>query len=67
MTDDRTHAYTEFLDEVRRNRGVLAAQIKHGRHTLERSKEVLKRMDELIANAEKKGAGDLSRHQSSSR
>jgi hypothetical protein len=55
MTDDLTHADRAFLDEVRRNRAALEAQIKQSQHTIEKSKALLRRMDEIIARAERKG------------
>ena len=43
-----------FLDEVRLNRDLLVEQIRQSQLTIEKSRELLKRMDEMIARAEKK-------------
>jgi hypothetical protein len=40
-----------FLDSVRRSRAVLEEQIKQGNLTIEKSKELLKRLDEIIDKA----------------
>jgi hypothetical protein len=44
----------EFLDQVRRSRAALEEQIKQGQVTIDKSKEFLKRLDEMIAGAQKK-------------
>jgi hypothetical protein len=54
MTDRSFPSDRAFLDEVRRNRDLLDAQIKQGQLTIEKSRELLKRMDEIIARTEKK-------------
>jgi hypothetical protein len=41
-----------FLDEVRRSRAALEGQIKRGQLTIEKSKELLKRLDEIIGRAD---------------
>jgi len=55
MAHERTPADREFLDEVRRNRAALEAQVKYSQQTVEKSKELLRLMDEIIAKAEKSG------------
>jgi hypothetical protein len=54
MTDDPVRPDGAFLDEVRRSRGALEEQIKQSQRTIEKSRELLKRMDEIISNADKK-------------
>jgi hypothetical protein len=54
MIDDPARADRAFLDEVRRSRATLQEQIKQRQITIERSKELLKQMDEIIARAESK-------------
>jgi hypothetical protein len=55
MPDDPTRADRAFLDEVRRSRDALREQIRQSQITIDRSKELLNQMDEIIAKAEKKG------------
>ncbi len=55
MTDDSIHPDKAFLDEVRRSRAALENQIKQSQATIEKSRELLRRMDEIIAKGEKKG------------
>jgi hypothetical protein len=50
MTDDDQEQL--FLDEVRRSRAALEEQIKQGQLTIEKSKELLKRLDEIIRRAD---------------
>jgi predicted transcriptional regulator len=53
MTDNPTRADKAFLDEVRLSRDALREQIERSRATIERSMELLKQMDEIIAKAAK--------------
>jgi hypothetical protein len=55
MPDDPTRADRAFLDEVRRSRDALREQIRQSQITIDRSKQLLNQMDEIIAKAEKKG------------
>jgi hypothetical protein len=41
-----------FLDEVRRSRAALEEQIEQGQLTTEKSKELLKSLDEIIGRAD---------------
>ena len=54
MTDPSLRLDRAFLDEVRLNRDLLVEQIRQSQLTIEKSRELLKRMDEMIARAEKK-------------
>jgi hypothetical protein len=54
MADESFRADRAFLDEVRRNRAALEEQIKQSQRTIEKSKALLRRMDEIIAKAENK-------------
>jgi hypothetical protein len=51
MTDDDPEQQL-FLDEVRRSRAALEEQIRQGQLTIEKSKELLKRLDEIIGRAD---------------
>jgi hypothetical protein len=53
MQDDPAGADKAFLRTVRRNRDALLEQIRQSHLTIEKSKELLRRMDEIIAKAEK--------------
>jgi hypothetical protein len=53
MPDD-TRSDKKFLDEVRRSRAALQEQIRESQITIEKSKELLRRMDDIIAKTEKK-------------
>ena len=44
----------EFLDAIRRERDALIEQIRRSRDTIERSVELINRMDELLAQSERK-------------
>jgi hypothetical protein len=55
VPDDPTRADRAFLDEVSRSRDALREQIRQSQITIDRSKELLNQMDEIIAKAEKKG------------
>jgi hypothetical protein len=53
MTDDAERERM-LLDEVRRRRALLLEQIRQSKLTIERSTELLKQIDKIIAQAEKK-------------
>jgi hypothetical protein len=44
----------EHLDQIRRERAQLAEQIRVSQQTIERSQELIRQMDEILAKAEKK-------------
>jgi hypothetical protein len=44
----------EYLEAIRRERGVLLQQIKDSQATIARSQELIRRLDELLAKAEPK-------------
>ena len=44
----------EHLDQIRRERADLAEQIRLSQQTIERSQELIRQMDEILAKAEKK-------------
>jgi hypothetical protein len=51
--DDRDRL---FLEDMRRSRAALEEQIKQGQLTIEKSKELLKRLDEIIDRTASKAA-----------
>ena len=53
MRDD-TQSFREHLDAMRRERGWLMQQIKESQATIARSQELIRRVDELLAKAERK-------------
>jgi hypothetical protein len=53
MRDD-TQSFREHLDAIRRERGWLMQQIKEGQATIARSQELIRRVDELLAGAQRK-------------
>ena len=44
----------EQLDQIRRERAQLAEQIRVSQQTIERSQELIRQMDEILAKAERK-------------
>lgn len=44
----------EQLDQIRRERAQLAEQIRVSQQTIERSQELIRQMDEILAKAEQK-------------
>jgi hypothetical protein len=54
MTDSDQDQF--FLNEVRRSRIALEEQIKQGQLTIDKSKDLLKRLGEIIARADKNGS-----------
>ena len=53
MRDD-TQSFREHLEAIRRERGWLMQQIKESQATIARSREVIRRVDERLARAERK-------------
>jgi hypothetical protein len=53
-TDDPNQ---HFLDEMRRSRAVLEEQIKQGQFTIEKSKELFKKLDDIITGTPKISGG----------
>ena len=44
----------EHLDQIRRERAQLAEQIRMSQQTIERSQELIRQMDEILAKVEQK-------------
>ena len=44
----------QHLDQIRRERADLAEQIRLSQQTIDRSQELIRQMDEILAKAEKK-------------
>jgi hypothetical protein len=53
MSDD-VQSWWEHLDAIRRERAWLQQQIKESKTTIEDSRELIRRLDELLAKAEHK-------------
>jgi hypothetical protein len=53
MTND-LKLQKEQLDQIRRERAQLAEQIRLSQQTIERSQELIRQMDEILAKAEQK-------------
>jgi len=53
MRDD-TQSFREHLDAMRRERGWLMQQINESQAAIARSQELIPRVDELLAKAERK-------------
>jgi len=53
MGDDRIREHKEHLDTVRREREELVRQIKESQETIERSLELLSRVDHAFRHQEK--------------
>jgi len=53
MGDDRIREHKEHLDTVRREREELVRQIKESQETIERSLDLLRRVDDTFRRQEK--------------
>jgi hypothetical protein len=49
MNDDRK-LHKQYLDDIGRSRAALVEQIRESQETIERSMELIRRVDELFAN-----------------
>jgi hypothetical protein len=52
--DQRVRADEAFFDDMRRDRAVVREEIRQSQLTIEQSKELLRRIDAVIAKVEKK-------------